>query len=326
MGKGNKGFSSLLTDSLDEEAGEGEPAPARSVMASRTEALSRLATGKVVTDRTEFVDPSRCRPWRLHNRDLDHLNQDSCADLIGAFLSAKKQRIPAIVRSLRDDPDHDLEIIAGVRRWWTVEWLRENNHPEFEFLVTVQALTDEEAFRVSDVENRARKDISDWERAHEYESALAEFYNGSATQMAEHLSISKSWLSRMLNVARLPKGLLDAFADPHDITVRIARELKPLTANERTLSAMEHEARRINDERLDRGKRLSGPETAKRLIAATAMPNVARRRQGPEIVKSVNGTPMLRITGSPKAGLSFNVLPESGADKKEVLAAIRKRL
>ncbi|MGB3470150.1 MAG: ParB/RepB/Spo0J family partition protein [Erythrobacter sp.] len=326
MGKGNKGFSSLLTDSLDEEAGEGELAPARSIMASRTDALSRLATGKVVTDRTQFVDPSRCRPWRLHNRDLDHLDEHSCADLIGAFLSAKKQRIPAIVRSLRDDPDCDFEIIAGVRRWWTVQWLRENNHPEFEFLVTVQALTDEEAFRVSDVENRARKDITDWERAHEYENALVEFYSGSATQMAEHLNISKSWLSRMLNVARLPKGLLDAFADPHDITVRIARELKPLTANERTLGAMEHEAQRISDERRNSGKRLSGPETSKRLIAATAKPEVIRSRQGVEIVKSEIGKPMLKITGSPKSGISFKVLPESGADKKEVLAAIRKRL
>ena len=65
MAKGNKGFSSLLTDSLDEEIEEGEAAPARSIMASRSEALNRLASGKVVTDRPEFVDPGRCRPWRL---------------------------------------------------------------------------------------------------------------------------------------------------------------------------------------------------------------------------------------------------------------------
>ena len=82
MANGNKGFSSLLTDSLDEDLTDDEAAPARSVMASRSEALNRLASGKVVTDRTEFVDPARCRPWRLHNRDLDHLTEESCRDLI----------------------------------------------------------------------------------------------------------------------------------------------------------------------------------------------------------------------------------------------------
>ena len=34
----------------------------------------------------------------------------------------------------------------------------------------IQSVTDEEAFRVSDVENRSRKDISDWERAKEIQS------------------------------------------------------------------------------------------------------------------------------------------------------------
>jgi ParB family chromosome partitioning protein len=43
---------------------------------------------------------------------------------------------------------------------------------------------------VSDVENRSRKDISDWERAKEYTVALAEFYEGSQSQMAEHLNLS----------------------------------------------------------------------------------------------------------------------------------------
>src|SRR3546814_13130679 len=80
--------------------------------------------------------------------------------------------------------------------------------------------TDEEAFRVSDVENRSRKDITDWERGIEYSRALAEFYNGSQNEMAEHLKISRSWLSRLLDVVRLPEAIIAAFADRHDITVR----------------------------------------------------------------------------------------------------------
>lgn len=327
MTKGNKGFSSLLTESLDDEMEDGDPAPARSIMASRSEALNRLASGKVVTDRTEFVDPGRCRPWRLHNRDLDHLSEESCRDLIDAFLSAKKQRIPAIVRRLRDEPDYDYEIIAGVRRWWTVQWLREHNHPEFDYLVTVQQLTDEEAFRVSDVENRSRKDITDWERAHEYEAALEEFYGGSLTQMAEHLNISKSWLSRMLNVARLPDELVSAFCDRHDITVRIARDLKPLANDRRALMKMEAEASNMIQEREGGAAPISGPETAKRLLKATMAPAKPARKTSAETIKSKEGKPMLTISRPAKGeGMTIKVRPGSGASKDELIAALKEVL
>jgi ParB family chromosome partitioning protein len=73
---------------------------------------------------------SRCRPWRLHGRNLDKLNADNCSDLIETFKSAGRQRIPAAFRRLWDDSDHEFEIIAGVRRWWTVQWLREHHHAE----------------------------------------------------------------------------------------------------------------------------------------------------------------------------------------------------
>lgn len=321
MTKGNRGFGSSLTEGL-EEAEELDTAPAaESIMASRSQTLARLATGKVVTDRTEWVDPARCRPWRLHNRDLDHLDEDSCRDLIDAFLSAKKQRIPAIVRRLKDDPDYDFEIIAGVRRWWTVKWLREHHHPEYEYLVTIQRVSDEEAFRVSDIENRSRKDISDWERAKEYSQALAEFYNGSQSEMAEHLNISKSWLSRLLDVARLPDVILPAFADKHDITVRVARDIKPLATERRTLELMTAEAMTIAVEREDLGTRLSGAEIAKRLVRATI---ASKARAASEVaIKGKGGKTMLRYARGPRGALTLKIVPKSGASTDELLAAIK---
>ena len=231
------------------------------------------------------------------------------------------------MRRLRDDPDHDYEIIAGVRRWWTVQWLREHNHPEFDYLVTVQQLTDEEAFRVSDVENRSRKDITDWERAHEYEAALEEFYEGSLTQMAEHLNISKSWLSRMLNVARLPGGIVTAFSDRHDITVRIARDLKPLANDQRARTAMETEAVALVAEREGGAEPLSGPETAKRLLKATLAPTKPARKTKADTIKSKEGRPMLTVNRPAKGeGVTIKVLPGSGASKDELISAIGKVL
>lgn len=324
MAKGNRGFGISLTEGLDDVEVLDVPAPSESIIASRSQSLARLAAGKVVTDRTEWVDPARCRPWRLHNRDIDHLTEESCRDLIDAFLSAKKQRIPAIVRRLKDDPDHDFEIIAGVRRWWTVQWLRGNHHPEYDYLVTIQNISDEEAFRVSDIENRSRKDISDWERAREYSRALAEFYDSNQSEMAEHLKISRSWLSRLLDVARLPEEILAAFPDKHGITVRIARDVKPLAADLRTLELMLAESRKIVAEREDLGTILTGPEVSKRLVRAT----VASAKTAAEEfeVKGASGKVMLRFSKSSRGGLTLKIAPKSGAPVAELLKAIETLL
>ena len=327
MNKGNKGFGALLTENLDDEA-EPVETPGESILAGRSQALARLATGKLVADRTEFVDPGRCRPWRLHNRDLDHLNEESCRDLIDSFIAAKKQRIPAVVRRIRGDPDFDFEIVAGVRRWWTVRWLREHHHTEFDYLVTVQQLTDEEAFRVSDLENRARKDITDWERAQEYTAALVEFYGGSQSQMAEHLNVSKSWLSRMLDVARLPAPAVAAFQDRHDITVRIARGIKPLGGEPKALKAMATEAEVIAAERAA-GTDIGAAEVARRLIRATQAPRKTKSAAArPTEYRSAAGRPMLSVTTDQGrgGGLTIKVHSRSGADKAELLAALDRIL
>lgn len=324
MSKGNQGFSSQFTEGLENEDVHHKSNLAEGIMASRSQTLARLATGKSVADRTEWVDPGRCRPWRLHNRDLDHLTDDTCRDLIDSFLSAKKQRIPAIVRRLKDDSDHDYEIIAGVRRWWTVRWLREHHHPEYDFLVTIQQLSDEEAFRVSDVENRSRKDISDWERAKEYVTALAEFYDGSQSQMAEHLNLSRSWLSRMLDVARLPDGIVVAFSDKHDITVRVARDIKPMIGDANILARMREEAARIEAQRTREGLRLSGPEVAKRLVKAAV--RAALKSGGEQELTGRGGKVILRYTKVRGGGLTIKVVAKTGATPTEILRAIESLL
>lgn len=320
MSKGNKGFGSQFTEGLDDEENLDKSTPAEGIMASRSQTLARIATGKSVADRTEWVDPAKCRPWRMHNRDLDHLSEESCRDLIDSFLSAKKQRIPAIVRRLKDDPEFDYEIIAGVRRWWTVKWLRAHHHPEYEYLVTIQSVTDEEAFRVSDVENRSRKDISDWERAKEYSAALAEFYDGSQSQMAEHLNLSKSWLSRMLDVARLPEALVAAFSDTHDITVRVARDIKPLVGDAKALAKMSEEAERIKTERASNGAKIGGPEVAKRLVKATVQPTAKGAAE--KELTGVGGKVILRYTKARGGGLTIKIAPKTSATPAEILTAI----
>src|SRR3546814_19216722 len=90
--------------------------------------------------------------------------------------------MPAIVRRVGNDPGHDFEVISGARRHWSVSWLREHNYPDIRYLVEIRNLTDEQAFRISDLENRARKDLSDLERARDYLKALDLYYRGSSEE------------------------------------------------------------------------------------------------------------------------------------------------
>ena len=82
--------------------------------------------------------------------------------------------------------------------------MRAHDQPDFRFLVEPRELTDEEAFRLADLENRSRRDLSDYERANDYARAVERYYGGSQQQMAERLEVSKSWLSRYLELAQLP--------------------------------------------------------------------------------------------------------------------------
>ena len=116
--------------------------------------------------------------WERHNRRYDLLDERNCADLIEGIRAQGGQEFPAIVRALPPASVHDWEVICGARRHWTVSWLRANGYTRFRFLVEVRELTDEEAFRLADIENRDRRDISDYERANDYAEACRFYYGG----------------------------------------------------------------------------------------------------------------------------------------------------
>src|SRR5206468_1996411 len=99
---------------------------------------------------------------------------------------------------------------------------------DFKFLVEPRELSDEEAFRVADLENRSRRDLSDVERARDYLRALERYYDGNQARMAERLEASQSWLSRYLELARLPTAIVDAFGSAHILKISHAAVLAPL--------------------------------------------------------------------------------------------------
>ncbi|MEO0504038.1 MAG: ParB/RepB/Spo0J family partition protein, partial [Pseudomonadota bacterium] len=234
-------FDDVLSD-LDAAPDASDRAGARFL--KRTTAISDRLAGEVEEKTLRWVDPARCRMWDRHNRDYALLTEDNCRDLIDGIRSQGQQEFPAIVRPV-DDAEYDFEVICGARRHFAVSWLRANNYTQFKYLVEARDMSDEEAFRLADIENRDREDISDYERALDYADAVARYYGGKQKAMAERLEVSQPWLSRYLQLAKLPQVIVEAFPNIREIRERNARELKPLLSAPDSARAVLDEAAAI---------------------------------------------------------------------------------
>ena len=237
-----------------------ETAPAAEVargsrFLKRSTTIADHVTGEIEEKTLRWVDPADCVMWDRHNRAYDLLTEENCRDLIDGF--------PAIVRRKGDG----YEVICGARRHFAVSWLRANNYTQFKYLIDVRDLTDEEAFRLADIENRDREDISDYERAIDYADAIKRYYGGKQKAMAARLEVSPPWLSRYLALADLPGDVVKAFTSIRDIKERHARDLKPLLARPESGQLVLEEARAIIREQA-RGTTLDGFEVIKRLKGA----------------------------------------------------------
>lgn len=229
-------FEDLASSAAVSERKRSKETSKNKYLSDRKNTLSNLVNGGLEEKTLLWVDPKVCRMWEHHNRRYDLLNEQRCRDLIDGFKSQGKQEFPAIVRKV-EDAEHQYEVVCGARRHWTVSYLRENNYPHFKFLIEVRELSDEEAFRVSDVENRDRSDISDYERAVDYARAVKLFY-GSQKKMAERLEVSQAWLSRYLDLSKIPNDVVDLFSDVSFLTIERGRKLKPWLSDPKKFSVL----------------------------------------------------------------------------------------
>lgn len=324
--------SSLFSDLT---AATKEPRPAATTerkrnsgyLQERDHQLSQLVSGELVDKLLRWVDPARCRMWAHHNRRYDLLNETRCADLIEGFKSQGQQEFPAIVRRITNDPDHEYEVICGARRHWTVSWLRANNYPNFKFLIDIRGISDEEAFRLSDIENRDRNDISDYERAVDYLHALKSYYKTQKT-MAERLEVTEAWLSYYLELANLPDEVVSAYPDVTQIRIQHARDLKPFLKDTRHRNRVIDEARtlvKMQDAARHAGQLLlDGQQVVKRLIGAVkGKTKAARVSSQLAEYTSATGKPMMSVSRKGRAGLVITIPLNSGATKGELAKACK---
>lgn len=224
-----------------------------------------------------WVDPASCVMWEGHNRAYDLLTEDNCRDLIDSIRAQGQQEFPAIVRR-RAGQGAEYEVICGARRHFAISWLRANNYPQLRYLIEVRELTDEEAFRLADIENRDRADLSDYERARDYARALSIYYGGKQKTMAARLEVSEGWLSRYLYLARLPEPLVRAWPRITDLKELHARTLRPLLSKdeEAVLAEAETIAAQQDKARSGQGAFVPVPRVLARLKAAAKPPTAAK--------------------------------------------------
>jgi ParB family transcriptional regulator, chromosome partitioning protein len=327
MALGNRGFAQGIAGTAPQPASGSRLPPRTGILGERENRLAELASGASVTRIHELVDPGRCRVWDGHNRDYAALNAENCADLIESFKAEGRQNFPAIVRRVAGDPDHTYEVICGARRHWAVSWMRAHNHPDFKFLVEPRDLTDEEAFRIADLENRSRRDLSDYERASDYARAVERYYGGSQQRMADRLEVSKSWLSRYLELARLPADIMAAFGSPHVIGISHAATLAPLLRTPDQSEQLIVEARRLGTEQTElvaRGALMIQPAAVlQRLIAAARGPVLSRQPGGgnEHVVRSSEGGVVARGQRAGRGGGIMISIPAPARHERAALLA-----
>lgn len=332
MSRKNSGFAADLAAGID-LSNDAEPTRrssiAANVLTGRSNRLADLASGAVVNRTHELVDPARCRMWAGHNREYSLLNEERCEDLIESIKSQGRQEMPAIVRRVQGEPAFDFEVICGARRHWTISWLRAHNYPDYKFLVDIREMGDEEAFRLADIENRARDDLTDLERARDYLRALGSYYDGRQKTMAERLKVSESWLTRYLDLARLPEELMVAFKNPQELGIRNAIALKALLKPDDRRARAFAEAQRLGETQDFSQNALPVLDVIKALGLATDPPKRSGFPKKSGMVHTLSndgGKPVLRIEGADRKGVRLTLLHKSGGSREDAEKALREVL
>lgn len=331
-------LAALLADDAAATDEAPSPASAREVplerarattLLGRESALARVASGEVRQVTQLLLDPARVRIWPGNARTYAHLSEENCRELIDSIIAEGGQKVPAVVRRIEGDPEHEFEVIAGTRRHWSISWLRSHSYPDMQFVAQVAQLDDEAAFRLADLENRARADVSDLERARNYLDALKAHYGNHQTRMAERLKLSKGWLSKMLKVATIPDAVIAAFASPSDVQLKPAYALAQALNDKDTAKAITAMARQVTKEQAARREAGDLPYPAadvlRRLLDA---PKILSGEDRPEPYSYATkyGRTALTVQSANRQGVTIRLHAGSGADTDELVTALRDAL
>ncbi|MCI4592389.1 ParB/RepB/Spo0J family partition protein [Sphingobium sp. BYY-5] len=285
----------------------------------RLEAFGEAA--RIVKRPTIRLKPAECSIWPGNARDHSLLDEHRLRSLIDSILAESGNRVPAVVRRTPNGP-LPYELVTGTRRHWAISWLNANHYPDIDLIAIIEDLDDEAAFRLADIENREREDISDLERGLNYKAAVDSYYGGVQLRMAERLKISKSQLSRYIALTEIPPFLVSAFHSPMDLQAKYAEKLLPLLRDPANRTKLEAAADQIASEQSFRRsgdeQPISGAEVMTRLVQAT----LAKGRVQKAAIAAAGGASIGQVEKDQQKILTLSLAP-SGLSTDEILEALR---
>lgn len=322
---------SVLSEAADaiskEEATTGD-APTDNSFQRRVALVGDIASGRIDSKKSRFIEPEKCRVWRHHNRLYDLLTPENCEDLISSIEARGAQTVSAIVRPAAENDDGiEFEIIAGARRHFSVSYLRNaKGRKDILYRIEPHDLSDEEAFLIADAENRDREDLSDFERARDYQKALEFYYGGSMKEMAAKLNVAEKWLYNFIVLARMPEEIIALAPDLRQWRRDHAHKLMPLWAKPKEKGKIEKEIDRIADvqkagDEVARKKPLDANAITKRLIAAAQAAGKGGSKIVKELALGAMGTASVTVTSRK---VSIDVVRSKGMDVDKMIARIEK--
>lgn len=316
-------------DVAAEAAGEDDSAPTHpSFLARRAQSLGEVS--RTVKRPTIRLLPSECTIWPGNARDYADLSYERCASLIASIQEEGRNREAVVVRRTPDGPA-PYELIVGTRRHWSISWLHANNHSQVELIARIETLDDEGAFRLADIENREREDVTDLERARNYLHAVAAYYGGVRARMAERLAMPQTTLYNFLRLGELPDGVIAAFPSKAAVKAVHANRLAPHWKGDVEQARILAEAQAIAREqaalRANGDKPIEAAKVCDRLIKAAKLPAPAPRRKDAKSAATLftnAGEPLGQIVkNSAKTGLTLTINPAQALSTDEILEALR---
>jgi ParB family chromosome partitioning protein len=272
------------------------------------------------------IRPGDCSVWDGNPRDVPRLTAENCRSLIDSIAREDGNRIPVLVRLNPPGSERPYELLVGSRRRFAIEWLNNNGRPEIRLNAAIVELSDEEAFRLADIENREREDITELDRARSYQNAVDRFYAGVQSRMAEALSLSNSQLSRLLALAQMPDEVVAAFATREELRVRHSEVLMPILRRPEPRERVIAAAKQICGEQYRlaaEGKRLIPAATV--LLRLKQAGHAGTRKAGQERAIML-GADKVGSVRRGRSGLSVELTVDDAADIDALLAGLKAML
>lgn len=298
-----------------------------SFLARRAQSLGEVS--RTIKRPTIRLKPGECTIWPGNARNYADLSFERCETLINSIREEGRNREAVVVRRTPDGP-LPYELLVGTRRHWSVSWLHANNHSEVEFIARIETLDDEGAFRLADIENREREDVTDLERARNYLHAVDAYYGGVRSRMADRLAIPQTTLYNFIRLGELSDEVIAAFPGSASVKAVHANKLAPHwkidLERERILSeaaaiAAEQVERRANGE-----TPIDAAKVCDRLVAAAKNHKRSKKAdaKGPPPLFSSDGDLLGHIVSdTPKKGITITINPSEPVSVEAILTALR---